>query len=210
MSGAKIQLSAFETELVQNSEWILTKRSIIDKVQFMFGDLSNQFVAIINNAIITDQLKTSTPKISKGENYYGLPYVVLDYPRFFEKENIFAIRTLFWWGNFFSSTLHLKGKYKELFATALKTKQHIFTREDYAISIAATEWDFRFDENNLKAVKTISPDEWNEIIQTKDFVKFSVKISLANWDNATSELLKYFMLNLKLAGINFPNGEINL
>ena len=51
----------------------------------------------------------STPKIAKGENYLQLPYVLLDYPRCFDKENIFAIRTMFWWGNFFSITLHLSG-----------------------------------------------------------------------------------------------------
>ena len=54
----------------------------------------------------------SSPKISKGENYKGLPWLVLDYPRYFNKEDIFAIRTLFWWGNFFSITLHISGKYK--------------------------------------------------------------------------------------------------
>ena len=33
-----------------------------------------------------------SPKISKGENYKGLPYVMLDYPRCFGKTDIFAIR----------------------------------------------------------------------------------------------------------------------
>ena len=32
-------------------------------------------------------------------------------PAVFSKENIFAIRTMFWWGNFFSISLHVSGKY---------------------------------------------------------------------------------------------------
>jgi hypothetical protein len=32
---------------------------------------------------------------------------------------VFAIRTMFWWGNFFSVTLHMKGNYREHFQEKL-------------------------------------------------------------------------------------------
>jgi hypothetical protein len=51
-------------------------------------------------------------KISRGENYQLLPYIILDYPSYFSRNNIFAVRTMFWWGNFFSITLHLSGDHK--------------------------------------------------------------------------------------------------
>ena len=70
-------------------------------------------------------IKTSTPKISKGENYKDLPYVMLDYPRCFQKEKTIAIRTFFWWGNFFSINLQLSGEYKE---QALPSLQSNFLR----------------------------------------------------------------------------------
>ena len=78
---------------------------------------------------ITDRLPAEvaeiSPKISKGENYNGLPYVMFDYPRFFTKENVFAVRTFFWWANYFSVTLHLKGEYKEMFAETIFKKYFI-------------------------------------------------------------------------------------
>ena len=40
-------------------------------------------------------------KISRGENYRGLPYLILDYPAYFSQKDIFAFRTMFWWGHFF-------------------------------------------------------------------------------------------------------------
>ena len=91
---AKVQLSAEEMRLVRDAAWILTKNSVMGKVVAMFGELSGGW---------------KEPKISKGENYKGLPWVMLDYPRVFGKEDVYAIRTFFLWGHAFSITLHLKG-----------------------------------------------------------------------------------------------------
>ena len=108
----KIHLSKLEMELVQNREWILTKHAIINKVYQLFGELLATYKEISRQQTqsIIDFYKHLGGKISKGENYQGLPYVILDYPASFRKENIFAIRTFFWWGNFFSISLHLSGK----------------------------------------------------------------------------------------------------
>src|ERR1035437_5125212 len=94
---AKIQLSPQEMELVQNSEWILAKHSIIKKVYSMFGDLNELINAEPEsfNYLFPEKNKNQNGKISKGENYRHLPYVILDYPAFFDKENIFAVRTIF-------------------------------------------------------------------------------------------------------------------
>ena len=100
---AKIQLSPAEMDLVCNADLLLTKNAIIDKVYLIFGDVAEQ---------VRSDLGPS-PKISRGENYLGLPWVMLDYPRLFGKEDTLATRVFFWWGNFFSITLHLKGIYKE-------------------------------------------------------------------------------------------------
>jgi hypothetical protein len=118
MNPAKIQLSAEEMELVQNSQWLLTKNTIIGKVSILFGWLAQQARAFINaNKIpLLPEVMQLSPKISKGNQYHGLPYLMLDYPRYFGKEDVFAIRSFFWWGNYFSVTLHLKGKYKDLYS----------------------------------------------------------------------------------------------
>lgn len=209
MSGAKIQLSAVEKELVQNSDWILTKRSIIDKVYALFGDLSETYAEIINKADLSTEIKPIAPKISRGENYHGLPYVVLDYPRVFDKENVFAIRTLFWWGNFFSITFHLKGQYKKQFVGNIQSNYQQLSAQGYAICINDDEWDFRFTENNFRPINELSLNEWKAIM-TKNFIKLSVKISLVQWENVPAELINYFKLNLQVAGINSPGDETNL
>src|SRR5688500_20050079 len=114
MDLAKIQLSQEELVLVQNADWLLTKNRIIGKVYEMFGMLvADVQMMPEKNSVLLPEIFAASPKISKGENYMGLPYVMLDYPRCFGKSDTFAIRTMFWWGNFFSVTLHLKGRYKK-------------------------------------------------------------------------------------------------
>ena len=93
---SKIHLSKLEKELVENGEWILTKQSIITKVYQLFGGMLDAYKRIIveEKGLLPSFFKTANGKISKGENYEGLPYVILDYPELFSKENIYAIRTM--------------------------------------------------------------------------------------------------------------------
>src|SRR5215467_3803243 len=114
---SKIQLSTFEMDLLNNSEWILTKNLVIKKAQRLLEEVQETNLRHVKEGSINfpKEVIGISPKISKGENYSGLPWLMLDFPRFFEKEKVFAIRTMFWWGNFFSTTLHLSGQYKETY-----------------------------------------------------------------------------------------------
>ena len=117
MHGTNVELSKNELELVTNSEFILTKNRIIEKVYNMFGALSETYKETLNEhtALLPTEVFASSPKIYKGENYLQLPYVMMDYPRIFLKDDVFAVRSFFWWGNYFSITLHLSGRYLQQF-----------------------------------------------------------------------------------------------
>ncbi|MFQ3609469.1 MAG: hypothetical protein SNJ55_12625 [Chloroherpetonaceae bacterium] len=60
----------------------------------------------------TDFLKG---QIAKGENYEGYPYVMLDFPKQFDKENIFTFRTLFWYGHALIFSVIVAGTYLETY-----------------------------------------------------------------------------------------------
>src|SRR4051812_17613378 len=119
MRHAKIQLSPAEQHLITNAEVLLTKNRVITKIKGLLEDVQDQMLqraVTFSNAHIFQ----TGPKISRGENYLGLPYLVLDYPRVFQQHDIFAIRSFFWWGHFFSSTLHVSGHYQETFLPKLE------------------------------------------------------------------------------------------
>ena len=111
MEQTKIQLLPAEMELVSSPGIILTKNAILQKIKSFFEEIQVKQMDILKDystGLPAEVVKIS-PKISRGENYKGLPWLVLDNPRYFQHNNIFAIRTMFWWGNFFSITLHRLG-----------------------------------------------------------------------------------------------------
>lgn len=188
---SKLILSAEELQLVGNAGWILTKRTIIDKVNFLFGSLAAamQEQVLAEKKYLPAAVIASTAKIAKGESYLHLPYVILDYPRCFDKENIFAVRTMFWWGNFFSCTLHLSGGYKTLFEQALLNNINALQQNNFYICINEDEWQHHFGADNYVLVNTLTAQKAASIILQQPFIKVSAKFSFQQW-NEMEELLK--------------------
>lgn len=180
---AKIQLSEEELKLVQNAQWLLTKNVIIGKVYELFGD-----IATWQQQHASARIFPSSPKISKGENYQGLPYVMLDHPRLFGKEDVFAVRTMFWWGHYFSVTLHLKGMYKEKYRNKLIENRHLLQQRDFYLSIGNDEWRHELAEDNYILLSRLHAGEMETRLLATDFCKLSAKISLHQWDKAKEML----------------------
>jgi hypothetical protein len=209
-SNTKIQLSAVEMDLVNNTSWIIAKHDIIKKVYVLFGDLSELMQRELEKPgnILPEKVNAKNAKISRGENYKLLPYVMLDYPAVFDKENVLAIRTMFWWGHFFSITLQVKGKFKPLAvdATALLAalqKDHLY------VCVNNTEWEHHFEPDNYIEAQSISINEF-KTIYARNFFKTGTKIPLTDWDNAVGFLMKNFRTMLQLLHANFLNGEKDL
>lgn len=181
MQNTKVELSKNEMELVTNSEFILTKNRIIGKVYGMFGDLSETYKSLFNSYApsLPQEALMPTPKIYKGENYLQLPYVMMDYPRVFSKEGIFAIRSFFWWGNYFSITLHLSGKYLKLFDCSLRAGADKL--EKYFACINNEQWHHHFELNNYQPLKNIPSIE---NLLKKPFIKLAKNLSLHEWNKA--------------------------
>ena len=82
-AARKCKSSEKELQLVANTEIILTKEHNYTKSISTFWIVSNQYKTILDDRQkIPAEVLVNSPKIYKGENYHGLPYVMLDYPRF--------------------------------------------------------------------------------------------------------------------------------
>lgn len=191
MTGTtKVMLSELEEMLIRDTRWILTKHAIMEKVAVL---LSAQ-VDCINREFtrpllpVLPELGACLPKISKGEKYLGLPYMILDYPAIFSRTDCFALRTMFWWGHFFSVTLHLSGKYKQAFEKQLLagiTKGE----ESLYVSTGEEEWQHHFEPGNYLPVSAMAEDLLHKKIVQPSFVKIALKYDLVHWNNM-NDLLK--------------------
>lgn len=202
MDAAKIQLSAEESTLVQNAHWLLTKNTIIEKVVLLFGQLAPAIQDTLDHLPVPlpETIRNTAPKISKGEKYQGLPWVILDFPRVFAKKETFAIRTLFWWGHFFSITLHLKGVYKQQYQAALLENMALLKQYDFYICIAGDEWQHHFMEDNYIPLQQLEGSSIEKILLLNDFCKLSAKIPLTQWELANGKLAHLCQVLLQALG----------
>ena len=200
MQASKILLSEEELKLAENSDWILTKNQIIKKIISLFAQLADSYREATNASkeFLPEEVLGTSPKISRGEQYQGLPYVMLDYPRVFSKEDVFAIRTFFWWGNFFSLTLHLKGKYKQEFGNNLKTNISLLSQHNFFIAESKDEWRQDFEADNYTPVIKTDPDSLIQKVDGKDFLKLAVKWPLKSSNEIATVLENHHALLMRV------------
>lgn len=191
---AKVSLSGFELNLVSDANIILTKNTIIKKVVQLFGQLNTAYKHEPLLLKLPSEVLLQPAKISKGENYKGLPYIMLDYPRCFGKEDVFAIRTFFWWGNFFSITLHLKGIYKEQYQQKIFNAISNNQLNGSFINTNSAEWEHYLSDS----YKIISSSLHTVTLQENAVLKLVSKIELKEWELAEEFLQVQFKKYLEL------------
>jgi hypothetical protein len=193
MNPAKVLLSEDELKLAMDPGVILTKNAVIDTVYQLFGGLSRQIQEALrpHEHALSDVLELPA-KISRGENYLELPYVILDYPRYFRPHDIFAVRTMFWWGNFMSMTLHLKGNYREHYHQRLVSRRARIADLGFYAGIGTDEWEHHFGEDNYLAVSLIDEDEWLALYEARDFTKIALKFPLEDFNRMQEVLPEAF------------------
>ena len=87
---SKLMLSDDELQLVNNAEWILTKRKIMNTVDQLLGYVCESQKGVIEKEKewLPQEAFRFGAKIARGENYLQLPYLMLDYPRCFADTDI--------------------------------------------------------------------------------------------------------------------------
>ncbi|HUR65633.1 MAG TPA: hypothetical protein VMZ03_04720 [Chitinophagaceae bacterium] len=199
MDEAKIRLSPKEMDLVTNAEWILTKNSILQKIAELLGQFQSQYSQILETLPeLPEEVRGTGPKISKGENFRGLPYLVLDYPRRFDQQDVFAVRTLFWWGNFFSITLHLSGKYKKAFEGKIISSLPLLRQKDFFLCINEDQWQHHFEKDNYLPLHILNDEAVQKHLEERSFVKIASRLSLEEWDKSLSCMLVHFRTIMEL------------
>ncbi len=174
----KVTLSNTEKNLVLNQDVFLTKNEVIKKVYLLFNNVHEFCKEEINQfQNIPIAIKNSNGKISKGENYLLLPWAMLDAPNYFKGDDVFAIRTFFWWGNFISINFLVMGCFVDEVKKELFIKKSNF--KDWSICINESPWQHHFKEDNMMNLERCTNEQLNNL----SFIKIAKKIPLQEWDN---------------------------
>lgn len=202
MTG-QIYFNQKEIDYLNDRDFLLTKRKITGKIFDLLARVQEKLIPQLNkhDQLIPAEVLSISGKISKGENYGSLPYLILDCPRFFQKEDVFAIRTMFWWGNYCSNTLHLQGKYLAMYKTnMINNISRLRTMGNYYICINKIPWEYHFEESNYLPINSLSDQDVRDFVQSKNFVKISSRINfdqLASIDQCSVDFVNNIIKFLK-------------
>ena len=183
MQDSKFNFSNNEIRLMSNQVFFNQKNNITQKLIGLFHELNNNIELLKeeNENCLPLNAKSISGKISKGENYLGLPYIVLDNPRIFSKQNIFAFRTMFWWGNYFSFTFHLSGKHLEDSKKNILKNFRSLKKKQFLVCINSEEWIHHLEKDNFISIDSFDKNALNSLIEKYGFLKISRKADLEKY-----------------------------
>lgn len=197
---AKIILSEDELEAVKNRSFFETKIRI---TQIIYDQFATVVQATNKNHIFSgitfpDGTDFTTGKISKGENYLGLPYILLDFPRHFKGTEWMAIRTMFWWGKFISCTLLVGGKAHKALQDTVIINLAELSKKRIWVCVHPSPWLHHFGQVNYRMIHHFSGDELSSQIKGSGFVKLARKIPVSGINRSEAFVLESFKLYASL------------
>ncbi|MEQ8908798.1 MAG: hypothetical protein RIC95_06375 [Vicingaceae bacterium] len=158
---------------------LLQDKALIERKNRLLAHLGDQLAHLgeASKELYPELLTYSTNyKVSKGEQQDGLPFRLLDFPRYFTKEDVFAFRTLIWWGKYISCTLHLKGRF------LIESKENIFRKLDQTekgdllCSLDGDEWEVDLLAANYEEFNSIDKAK----VESANFIKLIRYTPLSN------------------------------
>jgi len=176
-----MELTDQDLALIEDSDFLLAKVQVIAKLTTLMEKTRSALQTHLGTTdfVFPSDINLSDGKIARGESYKQLPYLVLDYPAVFTKHNIFAFRTMFWWGNFLSVTLHLQGDHFEVHRDNLADNIELLLQKDFYLCVGNTPWEYHYQPDNYELLQS----EHAEQIKSGDFLKLSRRLELDEWQS---------------------------
>jgi len=125
--------------------------------------------------------------------------MVLDYPRYFKGRDVFAVRTLCWWGNSFSMALLLSGAYARRYHQILTERLRASSlSDDLFVCRHKDPWQHHFEPDNYlqsRDTEELCAGADQSYLQ-HEFIKLCRRFPLERWDDflpAFGETQRYFL-----------------
>lgn len=170
-----IDFTDYEIDFLSDSKIFPLKRALLDKLILLLDKIQQNLnvVCLDHNSYIPNEILSKKGKISKGENYNNQPYLVLDYPRYFNKNNIFCFRTIFWWGNYFSNALILSGSILDKYQNKIVQNLSEFKQPDWLFSVNEDPWKLESGKDNYIKISQLENELIIKHMQSYNYVKIA-------------------------------------
>jgi hypothetical protein len=116
---------------------------------------------------------------------------------------------MFWWGNYFSITIHLKGIFYQHFKQAILENLEILSLNQFLINTSAAEWNHAIGEEYFQ-ISEFGIEKITQKCNTDNLLKLAVKIPLQDLDLTGKIITDYYLLIASVLKINFQVDEKDL
>ncbi|MBS0001293.1 MAG: hypothetical protein KFF73_20075 [Cyclobacteriaceae bacterium] len=195
-----IEFSPDEFRLMLDHQIFDIKADIISKIIILFTRVEEKIKNELGSAAFDfpEKLYLRSGKLSKGENYLNCPYLVLDYPRLFSKDDIFSFRTIFWWGHYFSNVIVLGGNSYHKYVNKLINRTGKLKRTDWYLCVHHTPWKLEADDSNFIQIRTLSREEITGYMHRYKFIKIAKLYPLGHYDQLTAGTTRFISRMLEI------------
>ncbi len=181
-------LLADSAVFLADKELFNRQRRIREEVITLFTACAAPLQAAVEQRDLPLEIAAIQPKISRGENYLGYPWQILDFPRYFTGEAVFAHRLMCWWGHSFISTFHISGTWLHRYETEIFNRLADLNGKHVLLGYNADQWVHHTGEDNYLPLEEISIDfdSYRAAVNNRGFFKccriieFSSKTSLSD------------------------------
>ncbi len=196
-----VSLSGEELTCLEDINFLILKNTVASKLQKLLKSCSTEIKVFLESDFpeIYTNYGHLSPKVSRGENYKGLPYFVLDYPRYFHQETTFSYRIICLWGNYFTFNLYLTGNAiaNTHFNNWDKNASNYY---DCFICISNNPWTHYIESPDYIQASEISASEIKNLINKNGFIKISKKTTFKTWSQLPILARENFKSFIEISG----------
>lgn len=172
------KLNNDEFNLISDTWYPIIKKGAIEKIKAQLADLGAQ---------MQDNQPHLNYKISAGENYLNLPYLILDFPKISGPNFPFVFRTLFWWGKPISCQVLVRNNLYNNTIDKLLYLSHPNT----LVLVGDNLWENDFSSQHFKSVAELSDIE-KAALTAKTYVKLVHTFDMKKPDNLFEEAIGFY------------------
>jgi hypothetical protein len=181
------KLTKHELDFASETEYPLTKQKIMHKIGLIMETAGLQIAGELTGNPL---FEGAHHKITRGERYKDMPYMVLDFPQIKGPAFPIVLRTMFWWGHYFSCSLILRtalvdpGIAAKAIPAMSKTKMMM---SDQGL------WEQELGTELYRSTADLDEREIRETLTTLTYLKLSRRISLEKHEVLNEKATRIYM-----------------
>lgn len=168
------KLTKHELDFASSIEYPLLKHEVMLKISALMAQTGQQLSQTFHENQLIDLAQY---KITKGERYKQMPYIVLDFPQIKGPDFNIVLRTMFWWGHYFTCSLIVKTSLLDLEKTVKNIKKLKKTR----ILTGSNLWEQELEMDDYSKIPDLNKKQMMKLLESSNYMKLSCKINLRHY-----------------------------